>query len=318
MSLDLRFGWAEPGDLAEVEAFHASRFGPGSVQAVPGRVAWLYFANPLGLHMATCRDGARLVATCGHLPQVVSVDGETVLAGFGIDFMVDPEYRRCGIGRRFLAMRLERFRLSLSTGQSPAMRALYDRAGGVVLGPIVQGVHRRRPPTSGGPKDLAKGWAAWVAGLGGVRPRQVAESANWVEVAYRAAFAARDERAGAWLRWRCDGPVYGDHRALRFGHGAAAVRREGDLQIVTALAAAPRERAALLAAVAHHEGVAETRASGAGRAFTHDLRRAGYLVRPTAAVVVAATLDDDLRRRLVPGALDLDAAAGDADLLRRP
>ncbi len=216
MNQGLEFGWAGPGDLAELEAFHAEHFGADSVQALPGRVRWLYFDHPLGLHVAVCRDGGRLVASCGHLAQVVPVAGAPVTAGFGIDFMVAPSHRRRGIGKRFLEMRLERFPLSLSTGQSAEMRALYAACGGVELGPLFLGLHRRRPPGRGGAKALALGWAVWAAGVGGRRVGAV-PGLREVPCAEAAELAACGGDGGDWLRWRFGGPVYADHVCLACG-----------------------------------------------------------------------------------------------------
>ncbi len=318
MSGELTFGWATPGDLAAVEEFHARCFGPDSFQALPGRVKWLYFTNPLGLHVALCRDGERIVAACGHLPQPVRVGGELLVAGFGIDFMVDSDHRRRGIGRRFLAMRRERFRLSLSTGQSPAMRSLYAEEGGVELGPVFTGIHRHRPPLLARPRAYAKGWAAFLAGRAGARPEAQARSGSWAEAASRMAMIRGDDAAGMWLRWRCDGPVYDDHEPVLVDGDVAVVRHAGHRCITTTLAAKPRRRVPLLAALAGRGTALETVVTGAGEDLHADLVKAGFLVRPTDAVLMGMTMDDELRRRLRPDAVEIDAAAGDADLLRRP
>ncbi|MFO7609549.1 MAG: GNAT family N-acetyltransferase [Candidatus Krumholzibacteriia bacterium] len=316
MSGDLEFGWAGPGDLDEVEAFHVRHFGADSIQALPGRVRWLYFDNPLGLHLAVCRDGGELVACCGHLPQPVAVAGTTVTAGFGIDFMVAPSHRRRGIGRRFLDLRTERFPLSLSTGQSPAMLALYRASGAVELGPLFVGLRRRRPPLAGSPRDLAKGWALWAAGLA-ARGCAPAAGVRTVDAPEAAALAGGSERA-AWFRWRYGGPVYADHGFLTDGAAAAVWREQAGIRTVVGLAGAPAARAGLLAAAARRPGAAWTRVPAAGDALRADLRRAGYLVRPLDAVLVALTRDAALQEALRPGALDLDGGAADTDLLRRP
>ena len=57
MTGELKYSWAGPDDLAEVQAFTAEAFGPDSFQASAARVQWLYFANPLGIHVANLTSG---------------------------------------------------------------------------------------------------------------------------------------------------------------------------------------------------------------------------------------------------------------------
>ena len=146
---NLEFGWATEGDSGEIGAFLEKAFGPTSFQAHPARQRWLYFDNPLGLHIAFCRAQGQIVALCPHVPQMIPLRGNQILAGFGIDFFVIDQWRRRGIGREFLNMRLERFPLSLSTGQSSSMGTLYANMGATDLGPFHMGYFRKHPPLRG-------------------------------------------------------------------------------------------------------------------------------------------------------------------------
>lgn len=305
MATDLEFDWAVPEDLAEVEAFQAEVYGPDALQSAPGRTRWMYFDHPHGLHLALCRADGRIVAVCGHMPQTVDLDGRQLTAGFGVDFMVAGEYRRRGIGRRFLEMRLERFELSLSTGQTPGMLALYRSVGALDLGPLRQAVFRRRPSLGSSPRRALRDATLWLRGLaaGGVSQDGVEETSG----------AAGDDD---WLAWRYGGAVYGDYCCWRRDGAVAYGREDGVMRVVTR--AAGTDRTALLAALARRGPVTETKFDFTGDDLAADLERAGFRLGLIEARLIALTADDELRGRLRPGALELYIDAADADLLRHP
>ncbi len=312
--------WADPADLPRLEAFWIRQFGPDSVQAVPGRVAWLFAAQPAGLWTAIAEAAGEIVAACGHLVQTVDLPGHGACeAAFGVDFMVAPEFRRRGLGGRLLDLRLERFPLSLSTGQSGGMAALYRERGAVDLGSFNLARFRRRPGFGDGPRGLVRDLAACLASL--KRPRLAGRRL--------AIDAADDPRLasdlppdlGAWLRWRCHGPVYRDHLASRLdaAHGQAILytRREAGREVLVHTAGAlPRRDALALAAGTCPAPTLE--ALTCGRALTRDLQAAGFLVRPYGARLVGMSADPAIVGVLGPGVVDLFASAADADLLRRP
>jgi len=312
VSTDLEFSWAEPEDLLDLEAFQTACYDAGAWQRTPGRARWMYFDHPLGLHVALCRAAGRLVAACGHLPQPVEVDGRRVTAGFGVDFMVAPDHRRRGIGRRFLEMRLERFDLGLSTGQSPGMFALYRSAGATDLGPLRTAVFRRRPARGGPPRRALRDTVLWLCGLAaGGAPRD-----DLADTAADEPDATADGELRAWLRWRYGGPVYADYRAWSRGRTTARGRETEGLRIVTG--ARGQDRAGLLAALARSGPAVETRVVFAGTALADDLQQAGYRLGTAGSRLVAVTRDRELAGRLRPGGLEITADAADADLLRHP
>ena len=208
MNTELHYSWAKPDDLAEVEAFIAKAFGPDSFQALGSRVRWLYFDNPLGIHVAFCRHQGELVAICPHVPQMVKVGEREIMAAFGVDFFVMPAWRRQGIGQQFLSMRLERFPLSLSTGQSPSMSALYQRLGAKDLGAFQIGYFRNRPPWRGCPRQLLRGWLAWLQGTTSLH---VGVCSNLLTNPVTDAMTTSEN----WHHWRFAGITpYRDHTAV--------------------------------------------------------------------------------------------------------
>jgi GNAT superfamily N-acetyltransferase len=301
--------------LPRLEAFWRTQFGGGSIQALPGRCAWLFANQPRGLQVALAEADGEVVAACGHL--VMALDLPEVGprdAAFGIDFMISPAYRRRGLGSRILDLRLDRFPLVLSTGQSPAMAALYRERGAVNLGQFRLARSRHRPSLSGPPRAILRDL---VTSLVGLRRRRI---------------RCRRERLGAqpawdlavapdWLAWRFAGPVYSDHDFWRLEANTAAgllvSRREAGAEVLLHLeSTAPRAK--LLAAAAATSPAPALNALIVGDRLARDFAAAGFLVRPWDAHLIGMTQHTDLARVLLAGNVDLFASAADADLLRRP
>ena len=317
MDVNLEFRWAEPDDLVAIQDFLSHTFGADSIQAVSGRCRWLYFENPLGLHVTLCLASGTIVAVCGHLPQTVLMQGREILAGFGIDFMVTPEWRRKGIGRRFLEMRLERFPLSLSIGQSKEMGALYRSQEACDMGPMYVGIFRRRPSIGLNPKTVARDFLAWAKGRSGLR---IKEGTSVVPGELKDLIPPHTE----WLRWRYATPSpYGDYVGLGLnipGHpsGVAVCRSTTSHDLIVGIQNSPAARRESLAAIARNSVNLETRILFTGQKLGEDCRKAGFLIRPHGARLIGMTKDKELRNSLKIGAIDLTSGAADGDLLRFP
>jgi GNAT superfamily N-acetyltransferase len=319
----LTYQWAEPGDAPEVEEFLAATFGRDSVQARPGRMRWLYFDNPLGLHLSLCRGGGEIVACCGHLVQPVTVAGQEFLAGFGIDFMVAEPWRRQGLGKHLLDLRLQRFDLCLSIGQSSGMTALYEAVGAKDLGPLKQGIFRRNPGLTGSPKAAARNLVAWWQGRKGpairAGDRLVSCSLNeTVDTVSRSS-----AMLGRWVRWRYGGPAYRDYRfqevlAQNGPTGVVVSRMENNRNVVVDLFALPENGMRALATISRLCPEPESRILFSGDLLTGHCRQAGFLLRPHGARLIALAKDREIMANLRPGSLNLMAGAADADLLRKP
>jgi GNAT superfamily N-acetyltransferase len=329
VSLDYR--WAETGDLPALNRFVAEHYGPGSIQARPGRLAWLCADHPAGLHVSLCRDGPTIVALCCHLPVTIAEGGSRHAGAFGIDLLVAPAYRRRGIGSRFLQMRLQRFALSLSSGQSAGMAALYRRRGAVRLAAFRRSLFVRRFRLAGRPRELLRDLVARGRSGPSRDPRGRRDETD-LDAACRLLAGidtapGTDEIGGTidapYLRWRYGGPVYGDYgfHRLRDDGGALGLlvsRRAGDTEILTDLVCAPAERPALLRLAGLTSPAARLVALTAGTGLAEDLGAAGFLVRPTEAEVVAASADTELVSRLAGRRWRFFAGDSDVDLIREP
>ena len=328
---DLTYRWAEPGDLPAYEAFISETYGPDAVQAVPGRAKWLYWDNPLGLHVALCLDESRIVGACGHLPYPVEINGRPVDAAFGLDMMVARSMRRRGIARRLLQMRLERFELSLSSGQSDGMAALYGTVGSIDLGAVTEARWRRRFPGPRSPRRLLGDLAAWAkprTKRGIDSPRR--EALDVDEAADRATRLLSDPVPSAdtrrwrdWIGWRYGGPVYRDYQAwrVRTGDGAEGItmtRSGGDREIVVHCFA-PRESCdRILAASAQTSEAEVVTVLCAGHHVVRAASMAGYLIRPRAGRFVSVRGAVRNERSAEVPEVNLWAGASDSDLLRLP
>jgi len=283
-------------------------------------VSWLFADQPAGLCTALAEVDGRLVAACGHVVQTIDLPRHGPCeAAFGVDFMVAGEHRRQGLGARLLDLRLERFDLSLSTGQSSGMAALYRHQQAVDLGAFQLARTRRRPRLAGHPRALALEIVMGLQALrrpridGQRRPLNQAEARQLIS-----SFPAADEQ---WFEWRFQGPVYGDYRGWELttdrGRSLLVTRLEPDREIIVHLVGElPGAEALALAARTSTRSAQD--ALICGGSLADQLSGAGFLVRPYGARLIGASRLDSVQRDLASGVVDVFASAADADLLRRP
>src|SRR5690349_20559928 len=136
--MDFEFREMMPRDKPHVVDFLQKRFGPDAVQCRSGRFEWQFERYPGGSRIYLCFDRDRLVGQSCFLPVTLQLGSDRFSAAFSIDTMVDPEYRRRGIGERLHRIRLETFQVALSSGQSEANVKLYQKMGWPVLGRYFQ------------------------------------------------------------------------------------------------------------------------------------------------------------------------------------
>lgn len=306
--------WATPPDLDDIASFWRQQYGAQSVQATPGRTRWLFADQPDGLAVAMARVDGRIVAACGHVVQNVQIHGHgPCQAAFGIDFMVAPEFRRQGIASRILELRLDRFPLSLSTGQSQSMSSVYADRGGSDLGAFQRAIGRTRLTESLSLRSLVRDGLAVIKGR---RARRFVTGRIPFQV-----MAQSPDQLDPWLRWRFAGPVYRDYHAFRVNNpaaeGLAVTRQQGPHEIL-AHAQGTGPRSSILKHVLGSSPSGAVDALFVGQRLAHDFEAAGYLVRPHDARLFAVAGSRELSAALVPGCIDLFSCASDADLLRKP
>ncbi|MHB8078190.1 MAG: GNAT family N-acetyltransferase [Candidatus Krumholzibacteriia bacterium] len=328
--MSLAYAWATAAELPAARAFMTRAYGADSLQAAPGRFDWLCGAHPRGPAVSLCRDGGRIVGACCHVPTRLALGGRDVEAAFGFDLIVDAACRGRGIASALLALRLERYAASLSTGQSPAMAALYAKAGGRDLGPIVRALRVRRPGWSGPPRALARDGVAWGLGLargrgdGSRRALTVAEAAARLDgTATRLTPAEAGTRPdAAAFAWRYGGPVYADHLCWEVTAGAArgllVTRIENACEVIVDIFSSPPDLPALLRAAAATTPAPRLTAACHGARPAAAFAAAGWLVRPVAARFVVLAADAALRAELADRPWAVFAGESDLDLLRRP
>ena len=154
-----------PSDREALRTFQLEHFGPGSRQADPRYFEWLFERNPHRLPgevaLWVCERDGVIVGQQARLPVAVKIGTSAGRASWGVDLMVDPEWRLKGVG--------------------PALFAAYERSSDVLLGlGVSETVYRScirsgwsdmgRLPTIARPLDMqacadALGKKRWLARL---------------------------------------------------------------------------------------------------------------------------------------------------------
>lgn len=331
MNRDLDFHWAEPQDLVPYERFLQETYGPQAIQTVPGRARWLFWDNPLGCHVTLCRYRGRIIGACGNLPYPVKLRESAKPSAFGIDMMVAPEMRRHGIAKQLFLMRQERFALSLSTGQSDGMMALYGKLSPLDLGATHSGLWCNAIQRTLSSRDLARDFVSWF------RPRlrnSASVTCQRSELSSKdAAIVAGELRSGredqmrssdwyTWFGWRYASSLYDDylfwHLRTECGiEGILVSRIEGKTEHLVDLYSAPAHRIPLLAAAGASSRI---RASilVSGSDLVADVVTAGFFARRLTSRLLAVEFANNRVDAKALRRLNLWAGASDIDLLRLP
>ncbi len=326
LNMALACRWATPEDLPALELFLAETYGANSVQALPGRCRWLYFEHPDGLHVTLCEEtDGRLVGCCGHLPVTLRVNDRNVTAAFGIDFMVHPAYRRRGIAREMLRLRLEHFDVSLSSGQSEAMGSVYAAHGGSVSFPFHRALRVRRMTPALSPRILARDALGLALALRSPRRKAARRSAS-LDPALplpEAADGAAPLASLPSLQWRFQRGPYRDYAVSvlltdNAPVGAVISRFTADCERILALGGPASRHVDLLNLAARTSPSRAVEVLTTSPGMVVAARSAGYLVRPLDALAVAVSRDASLIAALRQQGLALMAGDSDTDLLRRP
>lgn len=328
--MNLVLEWAAPTDVPALRSFLFSAYGAAAIQTAPGRWDWLAGAHPLGMHVAMARASGRVVGASCHIPTRIAVGDQEINAAYGLDLIVDPSWRGQGVGKALLALRMERFAASLSTGQSPAMAAIYARAGGQDCGPLVRALGVRRPTAAGRPRELARDLVSWGLGMarggrGGTRQVLSVDEAGRHLKAIGPRLNPNEAGPGrdaADFVWRYGGPVYADqacwHVTVNLCRGLVVTRREGDTEVVVDVFARPGDLPAVLRAIAWTSTASRLRADLHGARPAAAFAAAGWLVRPRDARLVVLAKEPALLAELASRSWAFFAGESDLDLLRYP
>lgn len=330
--MDLQLTWARRDEAAEMERFVRDHFGAESVQALPGRVGWLGLDHPAGETTLLCRADGRLAGMCCHTAGQVRVGDHETTAATGIDMMVAPELRRRGVGSAILERRLERYGLSLSTGQSDAMMQVYGQRDDCrFLSRWQYAVLVRRLELRGNLKATLRDASARIpyllrADVPGSRTELDLDEA--AQLLPRIEDRLHPDEAGMRVddeefRWRFGGPVYADYRFYRLrtedgADGLLVSRQEGPDEIVTDFHGPAAQRGRLLRLAGQTTRGRKLEVPFLGERLARDLTQVGFLVRPLGGRLVATTRDAELLARLERSDWVGFVATSDADLVRDP
>lgn len=313
-------------DWAAVWEFFRRVWPEGAIQRDPRRFEWLYAKNPnlpadrSGMIGCYSRNSAAvLVGFRGTIPVKVKVNGRTYLGSWGIDLMVDPQFRRQGIGERLQRFWFDQYPFCLSAGQSPANRSLYSKLEAREIGQTRVYVKALSPTPLQQRFGVFLGRIGWWTlrtytilrhGLAAVDTKAIHCTVGdrftgdldgfWQKI-------AQDLGNGtvldsAYLRWRFEEhpyfrwqiiEAYDDHGGYR---GFAVVRidaerREGVVVGMLTHASDSPVRSALLRtaeALCHEHGAESIRCRVLARPIEENLVQEGYVERPCSGALIVA------------------------------
>ena len=345
------------GELAELFEFQR-RMHDGRSQD-PGRVRWLFDENPCrpqaGRPLWICRRDAKIVATTAAIPFELQVSTETCRGLWGINAMVEPNWRGRGIaGDRATHPLFRSSRIFLALGISDSAHHVARRMGYVDVGtipvyvfaasPALVGEGTRRWVRAARPLLPLAGWVTQrVAGLRSTGAELVPidafdEQADSIWQRVSPAYPVIGVRDATRLRWRFDQCPHRDAYLrfyLRYRQQVAGylVMRRGTRRGETAFTvvdylAGPRAAAALFAcaiAVARQRGAAALLCPTLNSRANRTLRSLGFFrLRGSTGkrLMVMYANEHDPVRRIVDNPDNWFVTAADSDydlpLLLRP
>lgn len=297
-------------------AFLDAHAAPDLARRLPDYFRWFYLDHPLGTDVRLCvaREDGAVAGLSGFVRTRLQSGGREVTAAFSTNTLVDAAHRRRGLAAELHRQRVRDYDVALSSGQSPANRAVYDTLGFVALG------------------QYRRAWVAPRGPVGGSAGRWLREAASWRRWQRRVRDGETevfeiDRRAGslpemseAWWRDRWpDGVVaplwtpdaiawrYLRHpyltyecclvRAAGTSIGLAVTRREGHTTIVVDLYGRWRDLPRVLRGLATQTDGVLT-AVYAGAPIDELFAAAGWSSRDEAMPLLGQSRHEDVRRWL--------------------
>lgn len=328
--MELTYRWAERDDAGEIRHFLVKNFGERSIQAAPGRFDALFLHHPRDFHIALCVNGNEIVGLRCYLPAHMYCGYELRRAAYPIDMMVKSDYRRQGIGSRFLTMAWERFMFIVSTGQSEAQANLYRKKGAAIIARYQEGLLVRKPTMQGTAKAMARDMLSWLRWIG--RPKvqgRFQKIAAEQAVARAKLFPRRFDQGEAGnaieprdFLWRYAGTFYNRYNfaLLTSGeHEGILVYKQTDSESRIIDLICPTTSVATLLRIAGAElpGPRVT-ALFAGNLLETWFVEAGFLVRPRGARLVLYSSEPALQEEMAQRSWVVFAGDSDTELIAFP
>ena len=300
-----------PDETGVLRSFLAEHVPADRPQLRPGCLEWQYRDNPDGCDVRFCHVGDRLAGVSGFIPCAVEVDGIRRRGAFSTNTLVDPAFRRRGIGRTIHEARLADYDWALSSGQSPENARLYRRLGFLVVGRYRRCLAQTHLPRPGLRRRFAReaaSWLRWRAAAGGCHAGldvRVDDAVPDVPAAcYTGRFAAGalgPVRTPGHVAWRYLGHPYFQYRFAVVARASAALgfavlRPDAGRFLLVDLYAPYAEQAGVLHAVAAALGPVGGQFTGA--ALDRVFRAAGWMTWPGSNRLLGKSDDAALHRLL--------------------
>ena len=338
------------GDLADLRAFQARMYGADSRLLDPARIDWLFARNPFrpddGPAIWICRRGGKVVGTEAGIPFDLIVGEDHYRGSWGVELMVDPEWRGRGLGPSLSEAHRQSCHVAGSLSVSDAAHRSLLRRRAADLGEVPTYLRLVQASQILGWEEaprplrylalLAIAPALWfLDGAGHIRNRHTDflsveafdQRADILWQKISAAYPVLSRRDASWLRWRFDeGPDRGDylryyalHRQRLFGY---FVLRRTTWRGRTALAisdylAAPGDVARLLACsvrVARQMGAAAVICNTLNVRAVGALRSTGFFRRRDQGTRFLIYTSDESLERVVGDPANWFVTSADSDL----
>lgn len=159
----------DPGDRELLREFQKVHFGELSRQRDDAFFHWLFERNPHrdpeGSALWLCKRDGRIVGQQGAIPTVLKVGEREYRASWGIDLMVDPEWRLKGVAPALSTAYQHSTDIALGMGLSEAAHRTFLRRGWIDMGKLPFFVRALDPQACARATRLSNGLAKRLPGF---------------------------------------------------------------------------------------------------------------------------------------------------------
>ena len=204
--------------LPDLREFFRKVYGPGHVlSSSDAFIRWQFGWTSAGnCSVKVVFQDGQMVATLGYIPTNVTLHGETVRGAWVVNWIVDPEQRRLGLGPMLMREVMRQFDVTLNVGPGADARELLGRMRWTNFGELPRYVRVLDPVAASRVigfqvETPSKGVAAADAAVSVRRIDRFAESAGSLWNRFARSHVAGGCRTSEYLNWR-----YVDHPAFEY------------------------------------------------------------------------------------------------------
>jgi hypothetical protein len=302
----------EQADIPVVRDFMSTNFGKTSHMGRTNWVDWQYVDNTEDTQIYLCLCGQRLVAMSGVIPVKLLIRDRVYSGAFSINTMVNHLHRRNGIAQQFHLQRLHNYDFALSSGQSPANRALYMKMGWSIYANYYDVLIVKKFPRPYFNKSFLKelySWLHWKTGSTLISANDYSLKMT-TEVPAEAAYFSKKRwskesigpvRLPEYLQWRYQNHPYFDYYFVRVHHKEKlvgfAVMRDGDAcKILLDVYCKSTNLEEFLLAIASNLPTEKILGKITGASLKASFKKAHWTVMPDGTFLIGHSRNPDMRQ----------------------